>query len=105
MRPELSRASLRSSVSLHAPQTLAITGLGDGVRCIGGHLARLRLRNSVNGVIRFPDDTDSVTLSVRGDVAVCSGVTRYYQVFYRTAAATSCSSGASNLTNARAVTW
>jgi hypothetical protein len=81
------------------------TLLTDGVRCAGGYLRRLRVRQNIQGSSAFPDATDSVSLSERGLVAVGSGAVRYYQVFYRNAAPTFCPAGASNLTNGWKIVW
>ncbi|MFO1011654.1 MAG: hypothetical protein U1F29_16455 [Planctomycetota bacterium] len=78
---------------------------GDGVRCTGGTLLRLRTRVNVGGASAFPDSTDTVTLSQRGGVTVGSGVTRYYQTYYRNAAAAFCPPETFNVTNGRVVVW
>jgi len=81
------------------------TVFGDGVRCAGGTLVRLRTRVNVGGASQFPDSTDTVTLSQRGGVTVGSGVTRYYQTYYRNAAAAFCPPETFNVTNGRIVVW
>ncbi|MBI5364135.1 MAG: hypothetical protein HZA53_13225 [Planctomycetes bacterium] len=78
---------------------------GDGVRCAGGALIRLRTRASVGGASAFPDSTDTISLSARGGVAPGSGSARYYQTTFRNAAAAFCPPGTSNLTNGWAVVW
>ncbi|MFO1010242.1 MAG: hypothetical protein U1F29_09305 [Planctomycetota bacterium] len=78
---------------------------GDGVRCVGGTLLRLRTKNNVGGASQFPDTTDSVTLSQRGGVAIGSGVVRFYQTYYRNSAPLHCPPDTFNVTNGEAVTW
>lgn len=78
---------------------------GDGVRCAGGNLLRLRARSTSGGSSQFPNASDTVALSQRADVTVGSGLVRHYQVFYRNAAVTFCPSGASNATNGRTIVW
>jgi trimeric autotransporter adhesin len=78
---------------------------GDGVRCTGGNLVRLRTRTNVGGASRFPDSTDTLTLSQRGGVAPGSGATRYYQTYYRNAAAAFCPPETFNVTNGVLVVW
>jgi hypothetical protein len=78
---------------------------GDGVRCAGGTLLRLRTKANVGGASAFPDSTDTVTLSARGGVTVGSGVRRYYQTYYRNAAAGFCPPETFNVTNGWIVDW
>lgn len=84
---------------------LADAVFGDGVRCIGGNLLRLRARTTSGGTSRFPDASDTLTLSQRAEIPIGLGVVRHYQVYHRNAAVTFCPSGASNVTNGRTITW
>ena len=68
-------------------------------------LLRLRTRANVGGASTFPDSTDTVTLSQRGGVTVGSGATRYYQTYYRNAAAAFCPPETFNVTNGQIVVW
>ncbi|MFO1010206.1 MAG: hypothetical protein U1F29_09125 [Planctomycetota bacterium] len=78
---------------------------GDGVRCAGGTLVRLNAKPNVGGASQFPDVGDTVTLSQRGGVAPGSGDVRYYQVFYRNAAAAFCPPETFNVTSGWRVIW
>ena len=78
---------------------------GDGVRCTGGALLRLRTRTNVAGASAFPDSTDTITLSARGGVAPGSGLVRYYQTYYRNSAALFCPPETFNVTNGVQVVW
>ena len=78
---------------------------GDGVRCTGGTLLRLRTRVNVAGASRFPDSTDTVTLSARGSTPPGSGLTAYYQTYYRNASASFCPPETFNVSNGYQITW
>jgi hypothetical protein len=78
---------------------------GDGLRCTGGTLLRLRTRQNVGGASTFPDSTDTVTLAQRGGVIPGSGTIRYYQTYYRNAAALFCPPETFNVTNGVQVIW
>ncbi len=84
---------------------LADTTFGDGVRCAGGSLLRLRTKTNVGGASSFPDSVETVTLSQRGGVVVGSGVRRYYQTYYRNAAAAFCPPETFNVTNGWTIDW
>ncbi|MBK7876469.1 MAG: hypothetical protein IPJ77_12080 [Planctomycetes bacterium] len=81
------------------------TTFGDGVRCAGGSLLRLRTKTNVGGASSFPDSVETVTLSQRGGVTPGSGVVRYYQTYYRNAAAAFCPPETFNVTNGIRITW
>ncbi len=78
---------------------------GDGVRCAGGVLLRLRATQNSAGASRFPSPADTLTLSQRGGVIPGSGATRFYQTYYRNAAASFCPPATFNVTNGIVVTW
>lgn len=79
--------------------------LNDGIRCVGGTLRRLRVRQNIQGTSCFPDENDVWTLSERGLVVPGSGAIRHYQAYYRNAAVSFCPSGVSNLTNGWTLVW
>ncbi|MBK7876850.1 MAG: hypothetical protein IPJ77_14085 [Planctomycetes bacterium] len=78
---------------------------GDGVRCAGGSLVRLRTRTNVGGASSFPDSGDTVSLSVRGGVVPGSGALRHYQTYYRNAAAVFCPPETFNVTSGFQIVW
>jgi len=78
---------------------------GDGVRCAVGTLIRLRTVPLVAGTSAFPDSTQTITLSARGGTPVGSGLTGYYTVYYRNAAAAFCPPGTFNTANGYQITW
>jgi hypothetical protein len=85
-----------------------VTGVtfGDGVRCVDGTLIRLRTKVNVGGASTFPEaGVDTITLSVRGGVVPGSGATRFYQTYYRNAAALFCPPETFNVTNGWRITW
>jgi hypothetical protein len=74
---------------------------GDGLRCVGGSIVRLKTVTNSGGASQFPEIGDP-TVSVRGMVAAPG--TRTYQVWYRNAAAF-CTISTFNLTNGVLVSW
>ncbi|MFO1012054.1 MAG: proprotein convertase P-domain-containing protein [Planctomycetota bacterium] len=77
---------------------------GDGIRCAGGNVIRMRTRASVAGASQFPDVGDPL-LSVRGATPVGSGLVALYQTYYRNAVGTFCPPATFNVTNGMRVTW
>jgi hypothetical protein len=78
---------------------------GDGVRCTGGLLVRLRTKVNVAGASSFPDAAETVTLSQRGGVVPGSGALRRYQTYYRNSAAAFCPPETFNVTNGWRIQW
>ncbi|MBI5364329.1 MAG: PD40 domain-containing protein [Planctomycetes bacterium] len=78
---------------------------GDGVRCTGGTLLRLRTRANSAGASSFPDSTDTVTLAQRGGMTGGVGGRRYYQTHYRNVAPLFCPPATFNVTNGVIVDW
>jgi hypothetical protein len=74
---------------------------GDGLRCAGGSVIRLKTVFNVAGASQYPEVGDP-SVSVRGLCA--AGDLRFYQIWYRNAAAF-CSASKFNLTNGTSVTW
>jgi hypothetical protein len=75
---------------------------GDGLRCAGGSVNRLRTKVNVFGSSSYPGPGDP-PVSVRGFVPLGGGA-RTYQCWYRNAAAF-CGISTFNLTNAVEVAW
>ncbi|MBI5362039.1 MAG: PD40 domain-containing protein [Planctomycetes bacterium] len=84
---------------------LADVVFGDGVRCTGGALLRLRTKVNAAGLSAFPDSTDTITLSARGGVVPGSGARRWYQTYYRNASAAFCPPETFNVTNGTVLDW
>jgi len=74
---------------------------GDGLRCAAGSVIRLGTQTNASGVSQYPDVGDP-SVSVRG--ANAAGDLRFYQVWYRNAAAF-CSASTFNLTSGYRVVW
>jgi hypothetical protein len=74
---------------------------GDGLRCAAGSIVRLGTAVNASGTSSYPSVTQQ-SVSVRG--VTSSGAIRYYQVWYRNAAAF-CTPSTFNLSNGYAVTW
>ena len=77
-------------------------GFGDGLRCAGGSVVRLKSRNAALNFAAYPAGGDA-PVSVQGALPLAGG-TRHYQVWYRNAA-TFCTSATFNLSNGWSVTW
>ena len=75
----------------------------DGIGCIGGTVVRLGTKAIASNSSAFPAPGD-LSISVRGAVPP-AGATRYYQCFYRNAAASFCPPATSNRTNALIFDW
>ncbi len=78
---------------------------GDGVRCAGGVLLRLRTKVNAAGASSFPDSAETISLSQRGGVTIGSGVTRSYQTYYRNASAAFCPPETFNASNGFQIRW
>ncbi|MBK7874950.1 MAG: hypothetical protein IPJ77_04235 [Planctomycetes bacterium] len=78
------------------------TAFGDGVRCVGGNLRRISTTAFLPGGAGF---VSQATIITRGQITVGSGATRYYQAFYRNAAATFCPPHTFNGTSGYVIVW
>jgi hypothetical protein len=77
---------------------------GDGLRCVGGSVVRLgTMVNDATGASRVPQSPGDPPLVTRGLIPIDGG-TRYYQAWYRNAAAY-CTASTFNLTNGLSVVW
>ncbi|MBK7878222.1 MAG: hypothetical protein IPJ77_21410 [Planctomycetes bacterium] len=101
-----------TGMPLSAPSTIFLKGdqliaggavFGDGVRCVGGGLVRLGTKTNVNGLARYPE-AGNAPISVRGATPLGSGLTGWYQTYYRNAASY-CTSATFNVTNGVRVIW
>ncbi|MBK7641435.1 MAG: hypothetical protein IPJ19_00050 [Planctomycetes bacterium] len=73
------------SILLQGSTAVAPIAFGDGLRCAGGTLKRLYVRNATGGAISLPqagDPSISARSAALGD-ALTNGATRYYQTYYR----------------------
>jgi len=75
---------------------------GDGLRCVGGTVTRLAVKASSGFGTVYPQGGDA-PISVRGGVV--AGDLRDYQIWYRNADPSFCTSATFNLTNALELTW
>lgn len=76
---------------------------GDGVLCTLGTIIRLRVKINVGGASSFPEVGDP-SLSVAGGMTPGSGLTSFYQAYYRDAASY-CTTATFNVTNGLSLTW
>ena len=80
---------------------------GDGLRCAGGALRRLYVKNAVGGAASAPVPPEpSITArsAALGD-PIPAGATRWYQVYYRDPDPTFCPTATFNVTNAVRIGW
>ena len=104
-----SSGELNTSTSIFLQGTTLIPNgvvFGDGVRCMGGPLRRLYVKNAVGGVVSAPTGTEpSITTrsAALGDILL-PGMTRYYQVQYRDPA-NFCTTALFNASSGYVITW
>jgi hypothetical protein len=103
----LAGSGMPSSSALYFQGTTQQSGglgavFGDGLRCAGGTITRLKTVTNVSGASQYPQPGDP-SVSVKGNV-VAPG-TRTYQVWYRNADPAFCTPSTFNLTNGVEVTW
>lgn len=107
-----STGELPSSLSIFLQGTTVIAPVffGDGLRCIGGNLKRLYVKNAVLGTVAAPQGIEprvSARSAALGD-PIPLGATRGYQVYYRDPNLTFCPATQGdtfNVSNAIAVAW
>ena len=99
------------SIFLQGDQQLALPVVfGDGLRCVGGNLKRLYVKNAVGGVVSAPTGGDpSITAqsAALGD-PFGPGAVRFYQVYYRDPDHAFCPAppgNSWNVSNGLAVAW
>lgn len=76
---------------------------GDGILCGSGSIVRLGVVFAAGNASSYPGGSTPGPISVGGGCV--PGDVRYYQVWYRDADTTYCTSAVFNLTNALSVTW
>jgi hypothetical protein len=96
-----------SSSALYFQGTSQVNGglgavFGDGLRCAGGAITRLKTVTNVAGASQYPQGGD-LAVSVRGMIAA-PGI-RTSQVWYRNADPAFCTPSTFNLSNGTQVTW
>jgi len=102
----LNGTQMANSSCLYFQGTIQAAGgagsvFGDGKRCAGGSVIRLRTKVNVAGASNYPEPGDQ-PVSVKG--AVTAPGTRTYQAWYRNPAAF-CTPATFNLTNGLEVMW
>lgn len=103
----LTATSIPNSSALLFQGTAAVNGglgsvFGDGLRCAGGPVIRLGTQAASGGSAQWPAP-GGLALSVAGTLPPLGGE-RYYQAWYRNAAAF-CTSATFNLTNGVRIVW
>jgi hypothetical protein len=102
----LQGSGMPDSSALYFQGTMQLGGglgvaFGDGLRCVGGSIVRLKTVTNAGGSSQYPQAGDP-SVSVKGQV-VAPGL-RDYQVWYRNAASF-CTISTFNLTNGVEVSW
>jgi hypothetical protein len=98
------------SIVLQGTSIGSPVSFGDGLRCAGGALKRLRVENAVGGTVVYPDGSETpihVQSASLGD-SIPTGTTRHYQVYYRDSNLGFCpdpSGSTFNVTPAVSVVW
>jgi hypothetical protein len=98
------------SIFLQGDATIAPTSFGDGLRCAGGHLKRLYVKNARSGAASAPQAGDPPITVRSADLGdpIPPGSIRYYQTYYRDPDLAFCPApqGDSwNATNGVIITW
>ena len=100
------------SIFLQGDAEIAPVGFGDGLRCAGGTLKRLFVKNASSGTATAPDfgagDRTITQQSANLGDPIAPGSIRYYQVYYRDPVPTFCASplgNSWNVSNGLRVTW
>ncbi len=93
-----------SSFCLYMQGTTSIVPVqyGDGKRCIGGTMKRLKAKNNVGGMSQYPAQFET-SISLRGDIPVI-GASRAYQILYRDPA-NYCTAATFNISNGVEAVW
>ena len=98
------------SILLQGSTSVAPLVFGDGLRCTGGTLKRLFVRNAAGGALSLPQPGDpsiSARSAALGD-ALSNGATRYYQTYYRDPQLGFCpgpAGGSWNISSGVSVVW
>ncbi|MCY2961273.1 MAG: hypothetical protein NTY35_14015 [Planctomycetota bacterium] len=104
----LTGSGMPVSSALYFQGTSAFAGgngqvFGDGLRCAGGVVLRLKTKTNFGGGSQYPGAGDP-PISVRGLIPSLGG-SRVYQVWYRNSDPTYCTPAFYNLSNGLAATW
>jgi hypothetical protein len=110
-----SSGELPSSLSIFLQGTVSLAppvSFGDGVRCVGGVLKRLYVKNASGGTAFAPNfaggDLSITAQSAALGDPIPSGGTRFYQVYYRDPSLTFCpapTGNTFNVSNGRTIVW
>ncbi len=97
-------------IFLQGDLALAPTFWGDGARCVDGQLLRLSTRAALGGFAQYPEGAlpPIPVRSANLGAPIPPGASRFYQVYYRNAAAAFCpapAGGTFNATNGVRIVW
>jgi hypothetical protein len=99
-------SGMPSTVCLFFQGTDGIPGVpfGDGLFCVGGTIMRLSVQIASAGDVSIPGPGDSA-LSIQGALPSATPSSRTYQVWYRDADPSFCTTATFNLSNALRIDW
>lgn len=99
-------SGMPSTVCLFFQGTDGLTGIafGDGLFCVGGTITRLSVQIASTGDASIPGPGDS-PLSIQGSLPPGVPSSRSYQVWYRDADPSFCTTATFNLSNALRIDW
>jgi len=89
-----------SALYFQGSAQLAVT-FGDGLRCVGTNVMRLKTKQNQGGASQYPEPGDP---TISAHTGVPPGATRHYQIWYRNAA-TFCTAATFNLSNGLTIVW
>jgi hypothetical protein len=98
------------SIFLQGDVEIAPVAFGDGMRCVGGNLKRLYVKNASGGVVWAPGPGEAsitATSAALGD-PIAPGTLRYYQTYYRDPVGFFCAppfGDSWNVTNGVRISW
>lgn len=95
------------TIFISGPIAIPHRNFGDGLRCTGGHLRRLYVKNAVGGVAMAPVGGDpSITARMAGfGVPIQAGETHLYQAYYRDPIEIFCFETRFNISSGLQILW
>jgi hypothetical protein len=95
------------TIFLSGPTEIPPTNFGDGLRCTGGQLRRLYVKNAVNGIARAPTQGDpSITARMAAlGAPVHAGESHHYQAYYRDPVEGFCPAQRFNISSGVRIQW
>jgi len=95
------------TIFLSGPIEIPPTNFGDGLRCTGGQLRRLYVKNAVNGIARAPtlgDPSITARMAALG-APLHAGESHHYQAYYRDPVEGFCPAQRFNISSGVRIQW